>query len=69
VAGLNNISSIDKIFCNRTPGDETGLVRVNKAGDEAPESKGETFRMDLEATVLEGDGAQILRFISTCFFW
>jgi hypothetical protein len=63
MAGLNNVNSIDKVFCNRAPRDEAGLVRVHKAGNELSETKGETFRMDLEATVLEGDGAEILRYI------
>jgi hypothetical protein len=63
MARLNDVSSIDKIFSDRAASNETSLVRVNEERNEAAKSKGETFGMDLEATVLKRDGAEIVRSI------
>jgi hypothetical protein len=63
MARLNDVSSIDKIFSNRAASNETSLVRVNEERNEGAKSKGETFGMDLKATVLKRDGAKIVRSI------
>jgi hypothetical protein len=69
MASLNNISSIDEVFRNGAPRDETSLVRVNQVWDKLPEAQGEAFGVNLEATVLEGDGSEVLWFVCTGLFW
>jgi hypothetical protein len=44
------------------------LVRVDKERDEGAKSKGEAFGVNLEATVLERYGAEVVWSISANFF-
>jgi hypothetical protein len=68
VARLDNVSGVDKVFCKATTRNKTSLVRVDKEGDEGAKSKGEAFGVNLEATVLERDGAEVVRSIGANFF-
>jgi hypothetical protein len=67
MASLHNISGIDKVLRNRATRDEPGLIRVNKRGDERPESQGKTFGKEFKAGILERDRTEVVRFISPRF--
>jgi hypothetical protein len=60
MAGLDNISRIDKVFGNRATRDETSLIWVNKEGDEGAKPKGEAFGVDFETAVLQRDRAEVV---------
>jgi hypothetical protein len=61
VASLNNVSGIYKIFSDGAARDKPGLVRVDKRGDEVTEAERKTFRVNFEASILEGDRAEIIK--------
>jgi hypothetical protein len=69
MTGLDNVSCIDKVFSNRAPRDKTSLVGVDKVVDEPPEAEGEALGMDFETAILQGDGAEVFRFVSASLFW
>jgi hypothetical protein len=67
VTSLDNVGSVDKVFSYGATGDEPSLVRVDEVGDEIPKAKGKAFGVDLKATVLEGNRAEVIRSIRTLF--
>ena len=68
MAGLNNVGGINKVLRNGALGDEPSLIRMNQFGDKGAEAEGETFSEKLEAEVLKGDGAKVIRFSGSIFF-
>jgi hypothetical protein len=68
MTGLDNVSGINKVFCDGAARDEASLVRVDKVRDKPFKAKGEAFRVDLEAAILEGDRAEVFWFVSASFF-
>jgi hypothetical protein len=67
VARLDDVSGMDKVFSNAPPRDEASLVRMNKEGDKLTKAKRKTLSVNFETTILEGDGVEVVRLISTRF--
>jgi hypothetical protein len=68
VTRLNNVSSIHKVFSDRTARDEASLIRMDQERNEPPEPQGQTFRVDPETSVLKRDGAKVVRLVCPNFF-
>jgi hypothetical protein len=68
MAGLDDVSGIDKVFSDRPTRDEPGLVGVNEKGDKFAKAKGKAFGVDFKAAVLKGDRTKVIRAVSTSFF-
>jgi hypothetical protein len=61
VTSLDQIGGVDKVFSNGPPGDEPRLVRVDEERDKILKAKGQALRVNLKATILEGDRPKIVR--------
>jgi hypothetical protein len=69
MTGLDDVSSVDKIFSNRASGNKARLVRVNQKRDKLPKAKSKAFGVDFEATVLKRYGTKIVWLVCTFFLW
>jgi hypothetical protein len=59
MARLNNIGGVNKNFGNGASPNEASLIGVHKERDEVAKTKGKTFGVNLETTVLEGIGLKL----------
>jgi hypothetical protein len=60
MAGLNNVSNIEKVLSNGTTFDEPSLIKVKRERDKLAEAKSKTFGVDLETVVSEGYRPKII---------
>jgi hypothetical protein len=64
--GLNNIGSVDKVFRNEAPIDETRLIRVDNVGDNTTRKTPIAVRITAGAPNIWYAGA-IYRWRTTCW--
>lgn len=69
MAGREDVSGIDKVFCNVPAGDETGLVPMNQEPDEGFEAVSNSFSDSLGREVLEGNWSELIWRPSRVLFW